>query len=70
MQRSKGSCLPVMQPARPQSSSCISLLDSPRCWLHLQGVSWLMCVPGASATVLEVVVPYSRGSLVLLLGQV
>ncbi|WIA37878.1 hypothetical protein OEZ86_014725 [Tetradesmus obliquus] len=34
-----------------------------------QGVSWLMCVPGASATVLEVVVPYSRGSLVQLLGQ-
>ncbi|KAF6262762.1 hypothetical protein COO60DRAFT_1635750 [Scenedesmus sp. NREL 46B-D3] len=34
-----------------------------------QGVSWLLCVPGASSTVLEVVVPYSRGSLVQLLGQ-
>jgi hypothetical protein len=35
-----------------------------------QGVSWLLCVPGASSTVLEVVVPYSRGSLVTLLCQV
>lgn len=36
----------------------------------LQGASWLLCVPGASGTVLEVVVPYSRGSLMALLGQV
>lgn len=36
----------------------------------IQGASWLLSVPGASSTVLEVVVPYSRGSLVDLLGEV
>jgi hypothetical protein len=36
----------------------------------LQGASWLLSVPGASSTVLEVAVPYSRISLVELLGQV
>ncbi|KAF8058477.1 hypothetical protein HT031_005601 [Scenedesmus sp. PABB004] len=34
-----------------------------------QGVSWLLCVPGASGTLLEAVVPYSRGSLADVLGQ-
>eukprot|EP00775_Hariotina_reticulata_P008030 gene8030-8226_t len=34
-----------------------------------QGASWLLGVPGASSTVLEVVVPYSRGSLMDVLGQ-
>lgn len=34
-----------------------------------QGASWLLAVPGASSTVLEVNVPYSRNSLVELLGQ-
>lgn len=33
-------------------------------------MTWLLGVPGASSTVLEAVVPYSRGSLVELLGQV
>jgi len=36
----------------------------------VQGASWLLSVPGASATVLEVAVPYSRGSLVDLMGEV
>lgn len=35
-----------------------------------QGASWLLSVPGASATMLEVAVPYSRNSLVELLGEV
>lgn len=33
-------------------------------------LGWLMSVPGASSTVLEAVVPYSRQSLVQLLGKV
>jgi hypothetical protein len=35
-----------------------------------QAVAWLLGVPGASATVLEVAVPYCRDSLVSILGQV
>lgn len=35
-----------------------------------QAVGWLMSVPGASNTVLEVVVPYSRMSTIQLLGKV
>ncbi|KAL1539474.1 hypothetical protein AAHA92_28088 [Salvia divinorum] len=35
-----------------------------------QALGWLMSVPGASNTVLEAVVPYSRMSLVQLLGKV
>lgn len=35
-----------------------------------QAVAWLLGVPGASSTVLEVAVPYCRDSLVGLLGQV
>ncbi|XP_047341238.1 uncharacterized protein LOC124944935 [Impatiens glandulifera] len=43
--------------------------------LYLSGgasqiVGWLLSVPGASNTVLEVVVPYSRMSLIQLLGKV
>lgn len=41
-----------------------------RCCAAPQGASWLLAVPGASSTVLEVNVPYSRSSLVELLGQV
>lgn len=36
----------------------------------LQALAWLLCVPGASNTVLEVMVPYSRGSMIDVLGQV
>lgn len=36
----------------------------------LQALSWLLSVPGASNTLLEVSVPYSRDSLVELLGAV
>jgi hypothetical protein len=51
------------------------LLDDATCasanpLLLLQGASWLLGVPGASSTVLEVLVPYSRGSLTDVLGQV
>lgn len=35
-----------------------------------QAAAWLLGVPGASATVLEVAVPYCRDSLVELLGEV
>ncbi|KAL8112193.1 hypothetical protein AgCh_019764 [Apium graveolens] len=35
-----------------------------------QAVGWLMSVPGASNTVLEVTVPYSRMSMIQLLGMV
>lgn len=35
-----------------------------------QALGWLMSVPGASSTVLEAVVPYSRMSMVQLLGKV
>ncbi|EPS69644.1 hypothetical protein M569_05118, partial [Genlisea aurea] len=35
-----------------------------------QAVGWLMSVPGASNTVLETVVPYSRMSMIQLLGKV
>ncbi|KAK1374612.1 Nucleotidylyl transferase superfamily protein [Heracleum sosnowskyi] len=35
-----------------------------------QAVGWLMSVPGASNTVLEVTVPYSRMSMIQLLGKV
>ncbi|KAH9311875.1 hypothetical protein KI387_026910 [Taxus chinensis] len=35
-----------------------------------QALGWLMCVPGASSTVLEVVIPYSRTSMAQLLGKV
>ena len=35
-----------------------------------QATSWLLSVPGASNTVLEVLVPYSRDSLVDILGEV
>ncbi|GER29908.1 nucleotidylyl transferase superfamily protein [Striga asiatica] len=43
--------------------------------LHLSGgasqaLGWLMSVPGASNTVLEAVVPYSRMSMIQLLGKV
>jgi len=34
-----------------------------------QGLSWLLSVPGASGTVLEAVVPYSRASLTDFLGR-
>ncbi|KAF8676254.1 hypothetical protein HU200_047126 [Digitaria exilis] len=34
-----------------------------------QALGWLLSVPGASGTVLEVVVPYSRASMVQLLGK-
>jgi len=38
---------------------------------HLaQALGWLLSVPGASSTVLEVVVPYSRASMAQLLGKV
>ena len=33
-----------------------------------QSISWLLSVPGASATVLEAAVPYARDSLVEVLG--
>lgn len=51
------------------------LLDDTTCasanpLLLSQGASWLLGVPGASSTVLEVLVPYSRGSLIDVLGQV
>ncbi|GLC67169.1 hypothetical protein PLESTF_000524800 [Pleodorina starrii] len=35
----------------------------------VQSISWLLAVPGASATVLEAAVPYARDSLVSILGQ-
>ncbi|XP_022887387.1 uncharacterized protein LOC111403206 [Olea europaea var. sylvestris] len=35
-----------------------------------QALGWLMSVPGASNTVLEAVVPYSRMSMIQLLGKV
>ncbi|KAG0456402.1 hypothetical protein HPP92_024190 [Vanilla planifolia] len=35
-----------------------------------QALGWLMSVPGASNTILEVVVPYSRPSMIQLLGKV
>ena len=35
---------------------------------HPQGLSWLLSVPGASGTVLEAVVPYSRAAMVDFLG--
>ncbi|KAG2501910.1 hypothetical protein HYH03_000408 [Edaphochlamys debaryana] len=35
----------------------------------VQSISWLLSVPGASATVLEACVPYSRDSLVDILGK-
>jgi hypothetical protein len=35
-----------------------------------QALGWLLSVPGASGTVLEVVVPYSRASMAQLLGKV
>ena len=35
-----------------------------------QVVGWLLSVPGASNTVLEAVVPYSRMSMIQLLGKV
>eukprot|EP00252_Welwitschia_mirabilis_P024151 TRINITY_DN7052_c0_g1_i1.p1 TRINITY_DN7052_c0_g1~~TRINITY_DN7052_c0_g1_i1.p1 ORF type:complete len:389 (-),score=72.56 TRINITY_DN7052_c0_g1_i1:501-1667(-) len=35
-----------------------------------QALAWLMCVPGASSTVLEVVVPYSRNSMTHLLRKI
>jgi len=34
-----------------------------------QALGWLLSVPGASSTVLEVVVPYSRASMAQLLGK-
>ena len=45
-----------------------------QCVLYLTGggsraLSWLLCVPGASRTVLEAAVPYSEASLVELLGD-
>lgn len=39
-------------------------------WLRSQAMSWLLSVPGASATVLEASVPYARDSLVSVLGKV
>ena len=35
-----------------------------------QALGWLLSVPGASGTVLEIVVPYSRASMAQLLGKV
>ncbi|XP_022152326.1 uncharacterized protein LOC111020072 [Momordica charantia] len=35
-----------------------------------QAIGWLLSVPGASGTVLEAVVPYSRHSMIQLLGKV
>ncbi|XP_061992261.1 uncharacterized protein LOC133710254 isoform X1 [Rosa rugosa] len=35
-----------------------------------QAVAWLLSVPGASSTVLETVVPYSRMSMIQLLGKI
>ncbi|KAL6969888.1 hypothetical protein U1Q18_029602 [Sarracenia purpurea var. burkii] len=35
-----------------------------------QTLGWMMSVPGASNTVLEAVVPYSRMSMIQLLGKV
>ncbi|KAJ4767882.1 Nucleotidylyl transferase superfamily protein [Rhynchospora pubera] len=35
-----------------------------------QALGWLMSVPGASNTILEVVVPYSRNSMAQLLGKI
>ncbi|KAE8648616.1 uncharacterized protein LOC101217608 isoform X1 [Cucumis sativus] len=35
-----------------------------------QAIGWLLSVPGASGTVLEALVPYSRNSMVQLLGKV
>ncbi len=36
----------------------------------VQATSWMLCVPGASNTVLECAVPYARDSLVDILGAV
>ncbi|CAL8995028.1 unnamed protein product [Prunus brigantina] len=35
-----------------------------------QAVAWLLSIPGASSTVLEAVVPYSRMSMIQLLGKI
>ncbi|WOL17583.1 hypothetical protein Cni_G26376 [Canna indica] len=35
-----------------------------------QALGWLMSIPGASNTILEVVVPYSRTSMIQLLGKI
>jgi hypothetical protein len=49
---------------RPEHSCSLSPICCP------QAVAWLLGVPGASATMLEVTVPYCRDSLVELLGEV
>jgi hypothetical protein len=36
----------------------------------MQALGWLLSVPGASNTVLEMTVPYARDSLVSILGKV
>ena len=46
------------------SPACVQLLGRGH-----QGVSWLLSVPGASGTVLEAVVPYSRPALADFLGR-
>lgn len=38
--------------------------------IYPQVIGWLLSVPGASNTVLETVVPYSRMSMIQLLGKV
>ncbi|KAK1298627.1 hypothetical protein QJS10_CPB14g00425 [Acorus calamus] len=35
-----------------------------------QALGWLLSIPGASNTVLETLVPYSRTSMSLLLGKI
>lgn len=44
-----------------------SLIDN---IIYGQVIGWLLSVPGASNTVLEAVVPYSRMSMIQLLGKV
>lgn len=64
-------CCHRMAPAAASGSVSVSAgRQLPGCTALPQGMSWLLGVPGASSTVLEAVVPYSRGSLVELLGQV
>lgn len=40
------------------------------CVLNVKALGWLLSVPQASRTVLEATVPYSRASMVQLLGKV
>lgn len=61
-------CVERGQAALRHRRWCLAANSCPLIYLSLQAISWLLSVPGASRTVLDVRVPYSQESMTEVLG--